>query len=127
MRRQPQRRIGLALALLLAVVHWPRSAAGANTLCVNHGGTGGCYGTVAEALAAAADGDTIRLAGGGLYLEHVQISKSLSLVGDDPATTLLDGSASGQVVRISAGQTVTLADLTLRNGLSGTSLPDWGA
>jgi nitrous oxidase accessory protein NosD len=51
----------------------------AATLCVNHGGTGGCQSTISAAVAAAAPGDTIRVAP-GTYKEDVVITKSLSLV-----------------------------------------------
>ncbi len=106
----------LAMILLLAAVSRPARPARAASLCVNPGGTGGCYGLIADALAAAGDGDTIRVAGGAPYLERLAITKSISLIGADPATTILDGSAAGEVIRITTSITVTLANLTLRNG-----------
>jgi len=109
---------GLLALWLLAAAAGPLPTASANTLCVNHGGSGVCFGTIAEAIAAAANGDTIHIAGGSPYLERLTIDKSLSLIGDSAATTIIDGSAAGQVIRINTPVTVSLANLTIRNGLS---------
>jgi hypothetical protein len=93
--------LDLALALLAAASGWPAAAAPATVLCVNQGGTGNCFGLIADASAAAGAGDTIRIASAASpYLERLTITKSLSLIGDDPATTIIDGAAAGQVVRL---------------------------
>ena len=116
------RRSVLVLALLLATAAWPLPvpAARAATLCVKQGGTGGCFGTISAAITAASDGDTIHIAGAlSPYLDHLTIDKSLSLIGDSAATTIIDGSANGQVIRITTVVTVTLTNLTIRNGQSG--------
>jgi hypothetical protein len=95
-------------------------AASASTRCVNQGGTDGCYGTIGAALTAAADGDTILIAAAANpYFEHLTIAKNVSLMGANPATTIVDGSLSGQVIRITTPVTVTLSNLTIRNGRSG--------
>jgi len=107
-----------ALMLLIGLAGVPAPAASANTLCVNQGGTGGCYGTIVEAVAAAASGDTIHIAGGPPYLERLSLTKSVSLTGDGPAATIIDGNALGQVIRITSPITVRLSNLTVRNGLS---------
>lgn len=65
--------INFGLALFLG------STAGAATLCVNTGGTGGCYSTISAAVAAASPGDTVEV-GIGIYKEQVTITKPLSLV-----------------------------------------------
>ena len=67
-------RFGL-LAFALAVM-----PAGAATLCVNANGGQNCYRHISEAVAAAANGDVIRVSP-GTYRESVTISKPLSLVG----------------------------------------------
>jgi parallel beta-helix repeat protein len=68
----------------------------AGTLCVNQGGTSGCYGNISAAVAAAADHDTIRVAP-GTYAEDVVIGKPLSLIGNNPHSTIIDatGLANG--------------------------------
>jgi hypothetical protein len=70
------------------------SSAGAATLCVNPGGTGGCYATIAAAVAAANPGDTIQV-GPGKYFEDVVIGQPLSLIGADRSNTIID--ATGKI------------------------------
>ncbi|HJT69461.1 MAG TPA: hypothetical protein VJ731_04640, partial [Terriglobales bacterium] len=63
----------------------------AHTLCVNQNGHGGCYSTIAAAVANASPHDTIRVAS-GTYAEDVVIGKSLSLIGDDHHHPVIDAS-----------------------------------
>jgi hypothetical protein len=78
------------------------------------------YCRVQDAVNAAADGDTIRIAP-GTYLENVVIDKDLDLVGTGgQEVTLLDGTASGSVVHV-MDSVVTLTGLTLTNGTGTTS------
>lgn len=63
----------------------------AATLCVNQGGTSGCYSKISDAVAAAANHDTIKVAR-GTYAEDVQIVKSLSLIGESTKNTFIDAS-----------------------------------
>ncbi|HXI24418.1 MAG TPA: Ig-like domain repeat protein [Pyrinomonadaceae bacterium] len=63
------------------------------SFCVNPGGTGGCSATIQGAVNAASSGDTINIAAGS-YPEQVTISKSLTIVGADKATTMLTTPAS---------------------------------
>jgi parallel beta-helix repeat protein len=75
------------------------SISAARTLCVNQGGTGGCYASISVAVAAAMDHDTIRVAQ-GTYAEDVVIGKSLSLTGDNPHNTVIDASSLANGVYI---------------------------
>jgi pectin methylesterase-like acyl-CoA thioesterase len=52
----------------------------ATTLCVNPGGTAGCFSKIKAAVSAASPNDTIKVAP-GTYKEDVIIGKSLSLIG----------------------------------------------
>src|SRR5207302_1413069 len=72
------------------------SFSAAGTLCVNQGGTSGCYSKIGDAVAAAANFDTIIVAH-GTYAEDVQIEKPLSLVGENAKNTIIDatGLANG--------------------------------
>jgi len=71
-------------------------SAAAATQCVNPGGTSGCYSTISAAVAAAAPNDTINVAM-GTYHEDVIIGKSLSLIGANRNSTIIDatGMANG--------------------------------
>jgi parallel beta-helix repeat protein len=63
------------------------SSAAAATLCVGSGS--GCFSTIGAAVSAASSGDTISVAQ-GIYPENVVIDKSLSLIGKNPANTIID-------------------------------------
>ncbi len=73
-------------AALLAGICQP---AVAGTLCVNPGGTNGCYATIGAAVAAASSNDTIQVSH-GTYKEDVVIGKSLSLIGANRENTIID-------------------------------------
>ena len=85
----------LCLMVLTAV----SSVAAARTLCVNQGGTSGCYSTISAAVAAAVDHDTIKV-WPGTYSEDVVIGKSLSLIGDAPHSTVIDATGLGNGVYV---------------------------
>ena len=51
------------------------------------------YPTIQEAIENAVEGDVIYVHS-GTYREHVFLNKSISLVGQDPLTTIIDGNAS---------------------------------
>ncbi len=59
------------------------------------------------------DGHIIRV-DEGTYFEHVTITKSISLVGEGRDATIVDGSGTGTVIRISASDT-SIINLTIRN------------
>jgi hypothetical protein len=69
------------------------SATGA-TVCVDAKPKAGCYPTITVGIAAAQPGDTVKVAH-GTYREQVAIRKSgLSLIGDNPANTIIDASST---------------------------------
>jgi hypothetical protein len=71
----------------------------AATLCVNPGGTGGCFSTISAAVAAASPNDTVKVAA-GTYTEDVVIGKTLSLVGASRSTTIIDATGLSNGVYI---------------------------
>jgi nitrous oxidase accessory protein len=72
------------------------------------------YSTIQEAIGGASEGDTIFVKR-GTYHEHLQVDKSLSLVGEDMETTIIDGDNVGQVVNITACDHVNITCFTIRN------------
>ena len=86
------------------------------SLPVHNDDTGLNYATLQEALDAneSTDGHTIRV-DAGIYYEHVLVNKSISLVGEDSETTIIDGGGVGTVVKVTADN-VTLSRFTIRNG-----------
>ena len=85
--------IALSGAVMAGMYQPPRPA----TLCVNPGGTSGCYARIQVAVIAAAPNDTINVAA-GTYTETVTIGKPLSLVGAGRSATTID--ATGLPVAI---------------------------
>ena len=77
------------------------------------------YETIQEAIDAAESGDTIYVRN-GTYYENIFINKTVSLVGEDPETTIIDGSKSnvtyGPVVHLFGedAKNVTICNFTIR-------------
>ena len=76
----------LLFVAVLLLAFGANQRAAAKTLCVNPGGTKGCFSKINDAIAAAKAKDTIDVAA-GTYKEDVVVDKSLSpdrrWIGDD--------------------------------------------
>jgi len=77
------------IALCAALIAGICQVAVAATLCVNPGGTKGCFSTIKAAVSAASPDDTIKVAP-GTYKEDVVIGKALSLIGANRSNTIID-------------------------------------
>jgi pectin methylesterase-like acyl-CoA thioesterase len=77
--------IGIAILLLSVPTQSPMAA----SLCVNQGGTDGCFRSIGSAVSAASPGDTIQVAR-GMYKEYVVVPKSISLKGESQDNTIID-------------------------------------
>jgi len=73
------------------------------------------YTTIQEAINNADEGETIFVRANKTYYEHVVINKTVSLVGENPNTTIIDGSGTGIVVR-SNSPNVEIRGFTIQNG-----------
>ncbi|HEY1986995.1 MAG TPA: right-handed parallel beta-helix repeat-containing protein [Terracidiphilus sp.] len=103
-------------AALFAVCSHNASAA---TLCVKHGGSGGCYATITGAVSHASPGDVIKVSR-GIYKEDVVIGIPLSLIGAGADDTVIDATGLPNGVFIDGydhpGLThVTLTGFTVKN------------
>jgi len=82
------------------------------------------YQNVTSALTKSTDGHMI-LVRAGIYHEHVIIDKSISLIGEDRESTIIDGSGIGTVISITAAANdVSLNGFIIRN--SGITPSDSG-
>jgi len=67
------------------------------------------------------DGHTI-LVDAGMYYENVVVNKSISLIGEDRSTTIIDGNKTGNVVRVIT-EDVCLRNFAIRNSGPPPPLP----
>jgi parallel beta-helix repeat protein len=82
------------------------------------------YSTIQEAINAAMPGDTIYVHN-GTYQENVVVNKTdLTLRGENPSTTIIDGKRIGNVLTITA-ENVNIAKFSIQNS-SSTWLNDFG-
>ena len=80
------------------------------------------YPTIQEAINHANPGDTI-LVHNQTYHENIFINKSVSLIGEDRETTIIDGGENGSVILVTANN-VNISGFTIQN--SGRALYDSG-
>ena len=108
----------LASVLTTSVAFSPPAQA---RLPIRNADTGLSYATIQEAISADAtlNGHTIHVEA-GIYYETVVINKSVSLIGESKLNTIIDGRASGNVVRITADQ-VNITGFTIQNSMPGFS------
>lgn len=72
--------------------------------------------TIGHAIALAAAGDTLQIAA-ATYQENLSIPFNLTLNGAKAATTIVDGTQTSNVFTVGAGISLTLANLTVKNGV----------
>ncbi|UCB59151.1 MAG: right-handed parallel beta-helix repeat-containing protein, partial [Thermoplasmatales archaeon] len=76
--------------------------------------------TIQEGIDIASDGDTVYVYS-GIYLENVNVDKSINLIGEEKDTTIIDGGENDHVVLISK-DLVLISEFTMRNSSSGIYL-----
>jgi len=72
--------------------------------------------TIGHAISLAASGDNIQIAAAS-YQENLSIPFNLTLNGAKAATTIVDGTNTANVFTVGAGISLTLANLTIKNGV----------
>jgi len=103
-------------------------------LCVNPGGTGGCYALIQEAVNDASDGNTIRVAE-GTYRETVVLTKSVILEGGwntdfsdrnwDVYVTTIDAQRTDSVIQVEGVVSPTIEGFVITGGEDSAGL-GWG-
>ncbi len=105
--------VGVIFALAVTLV-FTFNAQAAN-ICVNTGGTNGCYSSIQAAINAASAGDTITVEA-GTYNEDITIDKSVTLVSaSGAASTIISGTSGNTVITIQADG-VTIDGFTIKSG-----------
>lgn len=112
----------LSIATFGLIVAASSMPAAAKTLCVNPGGTQGCFNSIGKAVAAAGMNDTIRV-GPGTYKGDVVIGISLSIIGAGPEASTIDATGLSNGVFVDGFdhpglKDVTVAGLTIENALN---------
>jgi hypothetical protein len=101
---------------MLAILAWLLgSSADAATLCVNPGGTGGCFATIQAAIDASGSGDVVAIAP-GTYSENLVATADsrLAIEGAGADSTTVDGSGGSIALLVPEGRTrLAVRDLTL--------------
>jgi predicted outer membrane repeat protein len=72
--------------------------------------------TIGHAISLAASGDTIQIAA-ATYPENLTIPFNLTLIGARATTTIVDGTQTSTVFTVGTGISLTLTNLTIKNGL----------
>ena len=83
-------------------------------------------GSLRQTIAIANGGDTITFAVSGsimLTTGELLVDKSISISGPGAGNLAVDGNANGRVFHIGSGTTVTIAGLTIRNGMVTGNFP----
>lgn len=119
--RSPRSKAAMFAAVILALAASAlaqSSAADAQSVTVCASGCN--YTTIAGALASAVSGETINILDAVHNEANLTIDGGLTLTiqGKDPISTVIDGGNAGPVFTINSG-TVTIQNLTVRNGLNG--------
>ncbi|MAT98579.1 MAG: hypothetical protein CL608_15665 [Anaerolineaceae bacterium] len=115
------KKIAITLFLAVATLHtvfWLANEAVAAPLDVCPSGC--TYATIQSAVDNAMPFDVINVSA-ETYAENVVISKSLTIHGADPSSTIVDGTDTDSVFTIEGSIAVTLTNLTITNG--NASLP----
>lgn len=79
----------------------------------SNGQTQGSFASIQEAINEAENGTTIIIPA-GIYYEHVIINKTITLVGEENFTSIIDGTYNGTVVEITADN-VVIRNFKLQN------------
>lgn len=115
--------ISMLLCVTVLSVTVMNVSASGNTLYVGGSGDGN-YSKIQDAIDNANNGDTVFVYDDSSpYYENVIVGKSIQLIGEDPTTTIIDGSGTGYVIEIMTDN-VNINGFTVQYGQVGIRLYD---
>lgn len=85
-----------------------------NTILYVGGSGSGNYSSIQQAIDNATDGDTVFVFN-GLYTENIMIEKSISLIGEQQETTIIDGDNTSSTVTMITGM-INISNFTIQHG-----------
>ena len=95
-----------------------------NTLYVGGSGSGN-YSKIQDAIDDSSNGDTVFVYDDSSpYYENLNVSKSISLIGEDRDTTVIDGSGKGDVIIVKSHH-VFISGFTIGNSGNNSGWPDY--
>lgn len=83
------------------------------TIHINDNGNTG-YATIQDAINAAPNGSIIYI-NSGTYYENIAINKTITLIGENITTTIIDGNGTADVIYISETGKANIGGFTIRN------------
>lgn len=108
--------VSVVAVITSVVLAGPAHAA---TLCVNPGGTGGCFASIQAAIDAAAPNTSINVAAGTYEPFTIPANTPLTLRGAGSTRTIVDGEPGQRVAFLLHSSSATISRVTLRGGASG--------
>lgn len=109
----------LLILLIFSIVFFifttlPLKTSGQQSPTVRNRNTGREYETIQEAINAASIGDTLYVEN-GTYYENVVVNKTVSLIGKNRFSTVIDGKGRGNIIQVTADD-VSIMGFTIQNG-----------
>ena len=95
-----------------------------NAIYVDDSG-GADYTSIQQAIDNASDNGTI-VVHPGVYMEHIIINKTITLIGEDASTTIINGSGSGDVIHITSKGRANIQGFTICKS-GNTGYPDYNS
>jgi hypothetical protein len=105
----------LARALIVIFCASFATTAQAATLCVNPGGTGGCYSAIQAAVDVAIDDDLIEIEAGTYVGSVVVVAKELTIVGAGAGSVVITSPNTNALVQVGQKGELTLSGVSIQN------------
>lgn len=84
-------------------------------------GTSGPKATIKNAVSTANTGSNVYISNGTYNETNISITKNMSIIGQNPDTTIIDAKKTGKIFTIAQNIAVSISNLTLTNAFNGNS------